>query len=178
MNTSGQKFVKRNRAPRVQIEYDVELYGSEKKVNLPFVGGVMADLSGNPKEPLEPMSQRGFKEVDIDNFDEFLKDTQPRVATRVPNTLTGEGEMSVDFTLESMDDFSPDHVAKKIDPLRKLIDARDQLSNLISYMDGKEGAENLIQNLLSDPDLMKSLSSVAKQTEDTEVTTADAPEAS
>src|SRR5207253_7322024 len=141
---SSQKFIARNRAPRVQIEYDVEIYGAQKKVNLPFVMGVMADLSGNPKEPLPAVEQRKFLEIDVDNFDDRLKSMKPRVAFQVPNTLTGEGNMAVELTFESMDDFSPAAVARKVEPLRKLLDARTQLSNLLSYMDGKSRAEELL----------------------------------
>ena len=104
---SSQKFVARNRAPRVQIEYDVELYGAEKKVELPFVAGVMADLSGKPAEALPPVGDRKFLEIDVDNFDERMKSCKPRVAFQVPNTLTGEGNLSVDISFESMEDFSP-----------------------------------------------------------------------
>ncbi|MFG0304811.1 MAG: type VI secretion system contractile sheath small subunit [Phycisphaerales bacterium JB040] len=159
---SSQKFIARNRAPRVQIEYDVELYGAEKKVQLPFVMGVMADLSGNPEEPLPALGDRKFLEIDVDNFDERLKSMKPRAAFRVPNTLTGEGELNVDITFESMDDFSPAAVARKIEPLRKLLEAREQLSNLLTYMDGKSGAEELIAKAINDPALMQSLASAAK----------------
>ena len=141
---SSQKFIARNRAPRVQIEYDVEVYGSEKKVQLPFVMGVMADLSGKPAEALPAVADRKYLEIDVDNFDERLKSMKPRVAFSVPNTLTGEGSMAIDITFESMDDFSPAAVARKVDSLNKLLEARSQLSNLITYMDGKAGAEDLI----------------------------------
>jgi len=104
---SSQKFIQRNRAPRVQIEYDVEVYGAEKKVQLPFVMGVLADLSGNPAEPLPGVEERKFTEVDVDNFDSFLKSQKPRVAFQVDNTLTGDGNLPVEITFESMDDFSP-----------------------------------------------------------------------
>jgi len=96
--SSSQKFIARNRAPRVQIEYDVELYGAQKKVELPFVMGVMADLSGKPAEPLPDVADRKFLEIDVDNFDERLKSCKPRVAFQVPNTLTGEGNLSVEMT--------------------------------------------------------------------------------
>lgn len=162
---SGQKFVARNRAPRVQIEYDVEVYGSQKKVQLPFVMGVLADLSGKPAEALPGLADRKFLEIDVDNFDDRLKATKPRVAFNVPNTLTGEGNLSVDVTFESMDDFSPDAVAEKIEPLKKLLDVRNELSNLLTYMDGKSGAEELLAKLMQDPSLMSSLASVPKQEE-------------
>lgn len=159
---SSQKFIARNRVPRVQIEYDVELYGAQKKVELPFVMGVMADLTGKPVDPLAPVQDRKFLDIDAENFDERLKSMKPHVAFQVPNTLTGEGNLSVDITFESMDDFSPAAVAKKVEPLRKLLEARTQLSNLLSYMDGKDGAEALLGKVLNDPELLKSLAASAK----------------
>ena len=159
---SSQKFVARNRAPRVQIEYDVEVYGAEKKVQLPFVMGVMADLSGKPADPLAPVGDRKFLEIDVDNFDERLKSMKPRVAFQVPNTLTGEGNLNVDITFESMDDFSPAAVARKVEALSKLLDTRTQLANLLTYMDGKSGAEELISKVLKDPTLMQALASAPK----------------
>jgi type VI secretion system protein ImpB len=159
---SSQKFIARNRAPRVQIEYDVELYGAEKKVQIPFVMGVLSDLSGNPAEPLAPIEERKFLEVDIDNFDARMKAMKPRVAFQVPNTLTGEGSLNVELTFESMDDFSPAAVANKVDALRKLLEARQQLANLITYMDGKGGAEELVGRLLQDPALLQTLAKTKK----------------
>ena len=156
---SGQKFIARNRAPRVQIEYDVEVYGSPKTIQLPFVMGVMADLSGKPAEPLPAVADRKFLEIDIDNFDQRLKAMKPRVAFAVPNTLTGEGNLQVDITFESMDDFSPAAIARKVEPLRQLLETRTQLSNLMTYMDGKSGAEDLIGKMLSDPSLLAALGS-------------------
>ena len=162
---SSQKFIARNRAPRVQIEYDVELYGAQKKVQLPFVMGVMSDLSGKPEEALPPVSDRKFLEVDVDNFDARMKSMKPRVAFQVENTLTGEGNLPVDITFESMDDFSPAAVAAKVDGLNKLLEARTQLANLITYMDGKTGAEELIAKVLADPALLSSLTAEAKPQE-------------
>ncbi|MDR1498539.1 MAG: type VI secretion system contractile sheath small subunit [Puniceicoccales bacterium] len=159
---SSQKFIARNRAPRVQIEYDVELYGAEKKVQLPFVVGVMADLSGNPAEPLDPVADRKFLEIDIDNFDDRMKASKPRVTFQVPNTLTGEGNLNVELNFESMDDFSPAAVARKVDALNQLLTTRTQLSNLLTYMDGKTGAEDLIAKVLNDPALLNSISANAK----------------
>ena len=159
---SSQKFIARNRAPRVQIEYDVELYGAQKKIQLPFVMGVMADLSGNPKEPLPQVADRKFLEISNDNFDERLKAMKPRVAFQVPNTLTGEGNVAVDITFDSMDDFSPAAVAQKVEALNKLLQARQQLSNLVTYMDGKSGAEELIAKVLKDPSLLQALASAPK----------------
>ena len=159
---SSQKFIARNRAPRVQIEYDVEVYGSEKRIELPFVMGVLADLSGKPAEPLPQVSERKFLEIDIDNFDERMKAMKPRIAFAVPNTLTGEGQLMVDMTFESIEDFSPAAVAGKVDALKQLLEARTQLANLQTYMDGKSGAESLINQLLQDPALLQALAKAPK----------------
>jgi type VI secretion system protein ImpB len=159
---SKQKFIGRNRAPRVQIEYDVEVYGSEKKIQLPFVMGVMSDLSGTPEEPLADVADRKFLEIDVDNFDDRLKAMKPRTAFTVPNTLTGEGNLGLDLTFESMDDFSPAAVAKKVGALKELLEARQQLSNLLTYMDGKSGTYPLLERMLKDPSLMQALASAPK----------------
>jgi type VI secretion system protein ImpB len=163
---SSQKFIARNRAPRVQIEYDVEVYGAQKKIQLPFVMGVMADLSGTPAEPLPAVADRKALEIDVDNFDDRLKAMKPRVQFTVPNTLTGEGNLSVDLTFDSMDDFSPAAVARKVEGLNKLLEARGQLSNLLTYMDGKTGAEELINSVLKNPALLQALASAPKPDSD------------
>ena len=163
ISKSGQKFIARNRAPRVQIEYDVEIYGAERKIQLPFVMGVMADLVGKPVDNQPAVDERKFLDIDIDNFDERMKALKPRVAFQVDNTLTNEGKLNVDLTFDSMDDFLPDAVARKVEPLNKLLEARTQLSNLLTYMDGKNGAEELIAKILQDPTLLKSLSQMPKQ---------------
>lgn len=163
--SSSQKFIGRNRAPRVQIEYDVELYGAEKKIQLPFVMGVLADLSGKPAEPLAPVADRKFLDIDVDNFDSRMKALKPRAAFAVPNTLTGEGNINVELTFENMDDFSPAAVARKVDALNKLLEAREQLANLITYMDGKSGAEDLVSRLLKDPALLQTLATTKKPEE-------------
>ncbi|EHK67712.1 type VI secretion system contractile sheath small subunit [Achromobacter arsenitoxydans] len=162
VSNSSQKFIARNRAPRVQIEYDVEIYGSGRKVELPFVMGVLADLSGKPLEALPAIGERKFLSIDIDNFDERMKAIQPRVAFATPNTLTGDGQIMVDMVFESMDDFSPAAIARKVEPLAKLLEARTQLANLQTYMDGKAGAENLINQVLGDPALLRTLASEPK----------------
>ncbi|CNF18302.1 type VI secretion system contractile sheath small subunit [Yersinia enterocolitica] len=170
--SNSQKFIARNRAPRVQIEYDVEIYGSEKKVELPFVMGVLADLSGKPLEPLPSVADRKLLDIDIDNFDERMKAMKPRVAFAVKNTLTGEGQLMVDITFERLNDFSPDEIAKKVDSLSQLLDARTQLANLQTYMDGKAGAEELVMKLLKDKSLLATLASAPK----TKQSAADAPQ--
>jgi type VI secretion system protein ImpB len=157
MAGSSQKFIARNRAPRVQIEYDVELYGAEKKVQLPFVMGVMSDLAGKSEVEQPAVADRKFLEIDVDNFDDRMKSMAPRAAFTVPNTLTGEGNVAVDITFDSMDDFSPAAIAAKVEPLKELLEARTQLSNLMTYMDGKSGAEELIAKIMQDPALLKTL---------------------
>ncbi len=157
MSDNSQKFISRNRAPRVQIEYDIELYGSEKKVQLPFVMGVMSDLSGKSLSPQPSIDDRRFLEIDADNFDERMRGMQPRAAFSVPNTLTGEGNLDVDLTFERMEDFAPEAIAANVAPLRELLEARTQLSNLLAYMDGKVGAAALIERILADPALLSAL---------------------
>lgn len=170
MAQSSQKFIARNREPRVQIEYDVELYGAEKKIQLPFIMGVMADLSGKPSDPLAPVADRKFLDIDVDNFDSRMKGIKPRAAFQVPNTLTGEGNINVDITFESMDDFSPAAIARKVDGLNKLFEARQHLSNLVTYMDGKGGAEELIAAVLQNTALLKSLADSKKPADQEDAT--------
>jgi type VI secretion system protein ImpB len=163
---SSQKFIARNRAPRVQIEYDVEVYGAQKKVQVPFVMGVMSDLSGANNAELPGIEERKALEIDVDNFDQRLQSMKPRVSFAVPNTLTGEGNLNVDITFESMDDFSPAAIARKVAPIAKLLEARTQLANLATYMDGKAGAEKLIAQAINDPALLQSLASAPKPTDE------------
>ncbi|GAG32279.1 unnamed protein product, partial [marine sediment metagenome] len=159
---SSQKFIARNRAPRVQIEYEVEIGNAQKQIQLPFVMGVMSDLSGKPKENLPAVGDRKFLDFDVDNFDERMKAMKPRAAFQVPNALTGEGNLSVDLTFESMDDFSPAAIARKVQGLSQLFEARTQLDNLMTFIDGKADAEELISRALKDPALLQALGSAAK----------------
>jgi type VI secretion system protein ImpB len=123
---------------------------------------VLADLSGKPSDPLSPVGDRKFLEFDTDNFDTRMKAMKPRAAFAVPNALTGEGDLKVDITFESMDDFSPAAIARKVDSLNKLLEARTQLSNLVTYMDGKGGAEELLAKVMEDPALLQSLANSKK----------------
>ena len=160
--SSSQKFIARNRAPRVQIEYDLETNGAQKKVNLPFIVGVMSDLAGksDSAEAKKAVADRKFLEIDIDSFDSRMAALKPKVAFQVDNTLTGEGKVPVSIEFESMDDFSPAKVAQKVDSLKKLADARNQLSALLTYMDGKSGAEELLARVMKDPELLKTIAQV------------------
>ena len=158
------KFVGKNRAPRVQVEYDVELYGAEKKVNLPFVMGVLSDLSGK-SELKTKVDDKNFIDIDSSNFNDVMKKIKPRVAFMVPNKLDESTQIAVDISFENMDDFSPAKIAKKVDGLKQILEAREQLANLLSYMDGKAGAEELLNKILNDDALLKALSAKAKETE-------------
>lgn len=160
-SASGQKFIARNRAPRVHIEYDVELYGAQRKVELPFVMGVLADLAGARADALPDLGERAFVDIDIDTFDERMKSIGPTLSLDVDNTLTGEGKLRVEMALRSLDDFSPGAIARNVEPLARLLQARTQLSNLLSYIDGKRGAEMLVAQALADPKLLAELSASA-----------------
>jgi type VI secretion system protein ImpB len=163
---SGQRFIKENRAPRVHIEYEVETFGSRQKVSLPFVMGVMSDLSGKSHVEKKSLDKRDFVEFDMDNFDQRMAAIAPRVAFNVDNTLTGEGgKLAVDMTFKSMEDFSPGEIAKKVPALAKLLEARQELNDLMLYMDGKDGAQDLLDKVLKDPSLMKALAA-AKPADD------------
>jgi type VI secretion system protein ImpB len=155
---SGQRFIKKNRAPRVHIEYEVETYGARQKIELPFVMGVMSDLSGKSEVEKKTLDKRDFTEFDMDNFEQRMEAIAPRAVFQVDNTLAGDGsKLGVDLTFKSMDDFSPGAVAKKVPALAKLLDARQELSDLMAYMDGKDGAQNLLDKVLKDPALMQTL---------------------
>jgi type VI secretion system protein ImpB len=157
MAKSGQRFIKENRAPRVHIEYEVETFGSRQKVELPFVMGVMSDLSGKSHVEKKALPDRDFIEFDMDNFDQRMAAIAPRAAFNVENTLSGEGRLAVDLTFNSMEEFSPGEIAKRVPALAKLLAARQELNDLMLYMDGKDGAQELLDKVLKDPQLMKAL---------------------
>lgn len=159
MADSGQKFIRRNRPPRVHITYE-DPYDAERKVELPFVMGVMADLSGNTPGVEKPeVADRKFLEIDMDNFDKRMTAIEPGVSFHVPNKLsdTPNEKMSVQLRFKKMDDFGPAAIARQIPALAKLLQAREQLANLQRYMDGKVAAESQIKQLLQDPQLMSAL---------------------
>ncbi len=162
---SSQKFIKRNRAPRVHIEYEVDTGDAQELKELPFVMGVMGDLSGKPAEALPQIGDRKFSRVDVDNFDDFLKANKPRVAFEVPNTLTGKGNFKVEMTFESLDDFSPAAVAQKVEGLRQLYEARTELSNLLTKVESKPGVEQLMADLMNQPALLKQIASSSSETQ-------------
>jgi type VI secretion system ImpB/VipA family protein len=150
-SSSGQKTIGRQRPPRVQIEYDVELYGATKKVELPMVVGVLADLYGQQETAPPKLDDRKFLEIDHDNFDSRMRAMRPRIVASVPNRLTGDGTLGVELTFERIADFSPDAIAQNVEPLRRLLEARRKLSDLVAFMDGRSDAETLISAALKDP---------------------------
>ncbi|UPG84782.1 type VI secretion system contractile sheath small subunit [Luteibacter aegosomatis] len=156
---SSQKLIARHRAPRVQIEYDVELNGARKKVSIPFTMGVMADLSGAAADELPPIDERKAIEFDVDHFNDRMEAIAPSLAFEVPNALTGEGQLRVDMSFRHMDDFLPEAVARRVAPLARLLEARTRLANLDAYLDGKAGAERLLAQALRDPALLAGLTS-------------------
>lgn len=156
---NSQKFIARNRAPRVQIEYDVELYGAEKRVELPFVMAVMADLSGQSDKPLPPVAERKFLDISVDNFDDRMAAMQPRVAFNVPNTISNEGQLPVELRFNKMEDFSPAAIANQVEPLRRLLEMRERIASLLTYMDGKVDAERFVSALMQDPKRLNALAS-------------------
>lgn len=156
---SGQKFIRRNRPPRVHITYE-DPYNAEQKIELPFVMGVLADLSGNASAVEKPdISQRKFLDFDMDNFDQRMAAIEPAVAFNVPNKLGGNGDdkLSVALKFSKFEDFGPAAVARQIPAMAKLLEAREQLANLLRYMDGKMAASDQIKALLADPQLMAAL---------------------
>ncbi|WP_010187919.1 type VI secretion system contractile sheath small subunit [Sphingomonas sp. PAMC 26605] len=157
----GQRFIKENRAPRVHIEYEVETYGSRQKIEIPFVMGVMSDLSGKSLVEKKPHVDRDFVEFDMDNFEERMERIAPRVAFAVENTLTKEGRLGIDLTFSSMEDFNPGQIARNVPALAKLLEAREQLNDLMLYMDGKAGAQDLLDSVLRNPELMRSLAAAS-----------------
>ena len=159
MSDSGQKFIKRNRPPRVQISYE-DPYNAEKQVELPFVMGILADLSGNASKVAKPtMAERKFSNVDMDNFEDYMASVEPAATFRVANKLGGEGgeQLGVNLTFKRMEDFTPGAIARQVPALRALLEAREQLANLQRYMDGKVAAEDQLKKLLADPQLMQAL---------------------
>lgn len=162
MSESKAKVIERNRAPRVQIAYDVEHYGSPTTIELPFVMGVMADLAGKSetREAMKAPADRGFVEVDAGRFGKFMEALSPRVKARVPNKMPGKDgvapdeEMFVDLSFKKMGDFAPDKIAEQVPALAELLKMRRQLEELLGYMDGKVNAEKRIAQLLTNEPLL------------------------
>ncbi len=146
---STQHKLSRVRAPRVHITYDVEVGNAIEAKELPFVVGVLGDFSGKPDEPLPRVKERKFIEIDRDNFDKVLAAQKPRLAYSVPNRLTGEGgNLNVELRFNSLEDFEPDQVVQKVEPMRRLVEKRQRLSDLLSKMDGNDKLEGLLSDII------------------------------
>ena len=156
---STQHKLDRVRSPRVHITYDVEVGGAIENKELPFVLGVLGDYSGMPDEPLPKPRDRKFVEIDRDNFDQVLAAMKPRLAYRVANKLTDDGsKIGVELRFNGMDDFHPDNVVRQVEPLRKLVDARRKLSDLLSKMDGNDKLEQMLSDIVSNTSAQQELS--------------------
>lgn len=157
MSDSIQHKIGRVRPPRVQITYDVEIGDAIQMKELPFVMGIMADLSGKPAEPLPKMKDRKFVEIDRDNFNDIMAGIKPRLAFQVDNKMAGEdsedgGKMNVELNFRSLEDFEPVQVIKQIDPLRKLYEARRRLEDLKTKLDGNDDLEAMLRDMIADAD--------------------------
>ncbi len=156
---SLQHKIDRVRPPRVHITYDVEVGGAIELKELPFVVGVMGDFVGKPEEPLPGLKQRKFVEIDPDNFDQVIAGMKPRLSYSVDNKLQDDGtKIGADLKFNSIEDFDPDNVVQQVEPLRKLVEARQKLSDLRSKMDGNEKLENLLNEVVTNADKQKQLS--------------------
>jgi len=156
---STQHKLDRVRRPRVQITYDVETNGAMQKIELPFVVGVLADLSGNPKDKLPPLKQRKVVNVDRDNFNGVLEKAAPRVAMKVDNKLAADGtKLAVELNFKHIDDFEPAKVAQQVGPLRELLEMRNRLTQLMSKMEGNDKLEELLGQVLSNTSAAQQLS--------------------
>ena len=156
---SLQHKLDRVRSPRVQITYDVEIGDSIEMKEIPFVVGVLADLSGKPDEPPPKLKDRKFIEIDRDNFDKVLEGMKPRIAFKVDNKLSGDDtKMAVELRFKGLDDFHPERVADQVTPLRKLGEARRKLSDLLSKLDGNDKLDELLQNVIANTDSLQKLS--------------------
>ena len=156
---SLQHKLDRVRPPRVQITYDVEVGDAIELKELPFVIGVLGDFVGKPEDPLAPLKDRKFVEIDPDNFNQVLAGMKPRVAFNVDNKLQDDGsKMGIDLKFSNIEDFEPDNVVQQVEPLRKLVEARQKLSDLRSKMDGNDKLESILQDIISNSDKQKELS--------------------
>lgn len=159
MPESIHEKLKRVRKPRVHITYDVETEGAVVQKELPFVVGVMGDFSGDPTQPLKPLRDRKFIQIDRDNFNDIMSRMTPGLNLKVDNTLLGDGsEMGVQLKFDSMEDFEPANVARQVEPLRKLLETRDKLRDLLTKIDRSQDLENVLEQVLENTDKLKELS--------------------
>jgi type VI secretion system protein ImpB len=157
MSDSLQKWVGRNRPPRVQITYDVEIGNAFEKKELPLVVGLMADLSGQPENPLPKFKERRFVEIDRDNFNDVMSKISPRLDISVPDTLKGEGNLKVELRFNQIDQFEPESIVNQIPRLSRLLEARQQLRDLLGKLDGNDELDALLENILQNTEDLKQL---------------------
>jgi len=158
MGESIQHKLDRVRPPRVQITYDVEIGNAIQMKELPFLAGILSDLSGKPDTPLPPVKDRKFVEIDRDNFNDILRSIRPRLAFRVDNTLKNDGtKLNVELHFENIDDFTPVNVLKQVEPLRRLLEVRQKLVDLLAKLDGNDALDGLLQEIVSNTDELKEL---------------------
>ena len=167
MAESTQHKLDRVRSPRVQITYDVEVGDAIQKKDLAFVVGIMSDLAGNPAKPLPKMKERKFVEIDRDNFDKVMTGIQPRVALRVDNKLTGDPDsaLNVDLTFNSIEDFEPTKIVERVEPLRRLYEARKRLTDLVAKLDGNDALEQILQDVMANPGNLQQIKDTARSTD-------------
>jgi type VI secretion system protein ImpB len=159
---STQHKLDRVRSPRVHITYDVEVGGAIQLKELPFVVGVLGDFSGKPTEPLPRLKERKFVSIDRDNFNQVLAGMKPRLAYTVDNKLTNDGtKIGVDLNFRSLDDFEPEQVVKQVEPMRKLLEARQRLSDLVHKIDGNDKLDDMLQNIVKDTEKLKKVGAAA-----------------
>jgi len=159
MSSSIHDKLERVRKPRVHITYQVETEGAVVEKELPFVVGVLGDFSGNPTEPLKPLRDRKFIQIDRDNFNDIMARMTPGLNMKVENTLKGDGsEMAVNLKFNSMDDFAPANVVKQVEPLQKLMETRDKLRDLLTKVDRSEDLEGVLEKVLKNTDQLKQMS--------------------
>ena len=165
MSDSLQKWVGLNRPPRVQITYDVEIGNAFEKKELPLVVGLMADLSGQPENPLPKFKERRFVEIDRDNFNDVMTKIAPRLDISVPDTLKGEGNLKVELHFNQIDQFEPESIVNQIPRLARLLEARQQLRDLLGKLDGNDELDALLENILQNTDDLKQLKGSTEATD-------------
>ncbi len=169
MSDSIQKKLNRVRPPRVQITYDVEIGDAIEQKEIPFVTGVLGDFSGNPEKQLPPLKERKFVEIDRDNFDTILEGTKPRLAFQVENKIEEDSDtkLGVELNFKSLDDFHPERVADQVEPIRKLVEARKKLYNLLAKLDGNDKLNDLLQDIISSTEKLEKISNTSIGSDDT-----------
>lgn len=161
MSNSLQKWVGRNRPPRVQITYDVEIGDAVEKRELPMVVGMLADLSGQPATPLPKLKERRFVEIDRDNFDEIMGKIAPRLDLSVPDTMKGEGNLKVELKFNQFSDFHPESIVRQVPRLAKLLEARQQLRDLLGKLDGNDELDSILERIVQNSEELKKVQSEA-----------------